>query len=182
MKCPRCQHENRSQARFCEDCAGPLKGVNPVTQSHSDDLKAEVENLRQALTESLEEQTATSEVLKVISRSTFHLQPVLSTVVKNAARVCGATDSHICLFEVDRLRIVASHGEHRPSSVSVGTEISAIAASVAGRAVCERRSLHIHDLEVLPETEYPEMRAWKRSAVSERARSTMPAWTAAASC
>ncbi len=50
MKCSRCQHENRPQARFCEQCAGPLKGVSPVTRSHVDDLMAEVEGLRQALT------------------------------------------------------------------------------------------------------------------------------------
>jgi hypothetical protein len=42
MQCPRCQHENRLQARFCEECAGPLTGASPVTRSHADDLKAEV--------------------------------------------------------------------------------------------------------------------------------------------
>ena len=53
MQCPRCQHENRPQARFCDDCAGPLKGASLVTRSHADDLKAEVEGLRQTLTEAL---------------------------------------------------------------------------------------------------------------------------------
>jgi hypothetical protein len=102
MKCPRCQQQNPPQAKFCLECAGPLKGASPVTRSHAD-LKAEVESLRQALTESLEQQTATSEVLKIISRSTFDLQPVLGTVAKNAGRVCGATDSHVCLLESERL-------------------------------------------------------------------------------
>ena len=52
MHCPRCQHENRPQAKFCEECAGPFKGASPTTRSYAD-LKSEVESLRQALTEAL---------------------------------------------------------------------------------------------------------------------------------
>ena len=62
MHCPRCQHENRPQARFCEECASPFKEASPTTQSYAD-LKTEVESLRRALTESVEQQPATSEIL-----------------------------------------------------------------------------------------------------------------------
>jgi hypothetical protein len=55
MHCPRCQHENRPQAKFCEECAGPLTAASPTAQSDAD-LQGEVENLRRALSEALERQ------------------------------------------------------------------------------------------------------------------------------
>ena len=64
-----------------------------------------IENVRlfQELKESLEQQTATSEILGVIASSPTDIQPVLDTVAKNSARVCGATDSAI-FMQVDSAR------------------------------------------------------------------------------
>ena len=59
MHCPRCQHENRPQAKFCEECASPFTEASSTTRSDADP-KGEVESLRRALTEALEQQTATA--------------------------------------------------------------------------------------------------------------------------
>jgi GAF domain-containing protein len=110
------------------------------------------------LTEALEQQTATAEILRVISSSPTHLQPVMDTVAENAARVCGAADSSIFRLEGGALRLVARYGA-LPTSLDVGDIISATPATVTGRSVSERRTIHVEDLWALPETEFPESRA-----------------------
>jgi GAF domain-containing protein len=92
-----------------------------------------------------------SEVLKVISRSTFDLQPVLETLIENATRLCGATRGHVFRFDGESLRFAASYGaisefvdwfERNPVLLGPG--------SVAGRAASERRTVHVHDVLVEP--------------------------------
>ena len=68
MKCPQCQHENRPQARFCEQCGSLFAGIIPTVWSDAGP-KSEVESLRQALAEALEQQAATAEILCVIASS-----------------------------------------------------------------------------------------------------------------
>ena len=79
-------------------------------------LFQELQARNRDLTEALEQQTATSEILSVIASSPTDIQPVLNVVAENAVRVCGAEDASIRLVEGDVLRLVAHHGPIPPGA------------------------------------------------------------------
>src|SRR5262249_694313 len=74
-------------------------------------LLQELQNPNRDLTESLEQQTATSEVLRVIASSPTELQPVLDTVIANAVTLAGAKQGHVRHYDGEFLRVVAHHNE-----------------------------------------------------------------------
>src|SRR6185369_10158622 len=87
-----------------------------LLETFADQAVTAIENVRlfQELTESLEQQTATSEILGVIAGSPTDIQPVLDTIAKNAAGVCGSYDALIRLVEEDKLRLAAHYGLVEP--------------------------------------------------------------------
>src|SRR6516165_5427964 len=113
-----------------------------------------IENTRllRELRDSLQQQTATADVLKVISRSTFDLQAVFDTLIEAAARLCRADKANITRIAGGRIEYVAVHG-FPPGFLeymrSLGLKVDR--GSVTGRAALEGRIIHVHDVLADPE-------------------------------
>ena len=104
------------------------------------------------LTEALEQQTATGEVLRAISAFPSDLQPVLDEVVKSGARFCGADDASILRVVGGDLRVEAHWG---PVGGVIGLLVPVVRGTVGGRSVLERRPIHVTDLQAEGD-EFPE--------------------------
>jgi PAS domain S-box-containing protein len=147
-----------------------------LVQTFADQAVIAIENVRlfnelaarnRELTEALEQQTATGEILRAISGSPTDVQPVLDTVVRAAARFCGATDVAILRLDGHTLRGAAGVGPFpeliaRQVGGFTALEVPVTRGSVTGRAVVERRTVHVHDLAAEPEDEFPEGRELQR--------------------
>jgi GAF domain-containing protein len=150
MQCPRCQRHNRPGAQFCDECGTPVAGRRYA------DVTDEIEALRRSLTEAREQQTATSEILKVISSSPTDLQPVLDAVAESAARLCESSDAQIFRIHEGALHRVAFYGV-----VPVPDLVEALVQPITrgratGRAVIDRRTIHVHDMAAEIEGEFPD--------------------------
>src|SRR5262249_23355415 len=149
------------------------KAVRPFTdkqielvETFADQAVIAMENVRlfeaeqartRELSESLEQQTATSEILGVIAASPTNIQPVLQAVAESACRLCEAYDLVIFLCEGERLRLRTHHG---PIPVDVvGLPIGR--GWVTWRALVDREPVHVHDLQAAAD-EFPDGSAYAR--------------------
>src|SRR5262249_48598423 len=158
----------RLQGEFIGSLIARRAEVRPFTpaqikllETFADQAVIAIENVRlfNELKESLEQQTATSQILGVIASSPTDLQPVLDTIATSAAQVRSADDAEIRLVQDDGLRLAAHHG-----SIPLETPLLAISRdSAVGRAVVDRDVVHIEDLLAVAGREVPE-----RIAVTER--------------
>jgi len=122
-----------------------------------------IENTRllSELRESLQQQTATADVLKVISRSTFDLQTVLQTLVESAARLCDADKANITRQQGGVFFRAEAYGFSQEFIDYVRTvPIEPERGSAFGRALLERRVIHIPDVEPTRSTLSPRRRDW----------------------
>src|SRR5262249_12456468 len=129
-----------------------------LLETFTDQPVIALENVRlfQELKDSLEQQTATSEILGVIASSPTDVQPVLDVVAENAARLCEADDAVVFRINDDVLQPVAIYGPVPavPNPINRG--------STTGRAVIDRRTVHIPDLAAESEQEFPVSKIYYR--------------------
>ena len=140
-----------------------------LVQTFASQVGIAIDNVRlfKETKEALEQQTATSEILRAISSSPTEIQPVLDAVVHAAARFCGAPDVLLLRLDGEALRGAAGVGPFaeiiKLREGSIGTvKIPLNRGSVAGRAAVECRSIHVHDLAAESEDEYPVGRELQR--------------------
>jgi len=147
--------------------------VRPFTDKHielvttfADQAVIAIENVRlfeevqartQDLLESLKHQTATADVLKIISRSSVDLETVLDTLVETAGRLCRADRAHMFRRRDNMYHLVATRGGSQEGTEFLRSHpLTPDRGTVTGRAALERRAVHIPDVLLDPEYTYRE--------------------------
>ena len=131
------------------------------------DARSAREDLGTHLSEPREQVAAISEILRAISRSRSDLVPVLDTLVRAAARLCSAPDVRLLRVDGSVLRGAAGVGQfadvvrHHVGALS-SLELPLNRTSVSGRAGCDRRTVHVHDLAAESEDEFSTGRELQR--------------------
>src|SRR5262249_35812901 len=132
------------------------KKLDARTRELAEARKTQLAEAREHLSEALEQQSATSEVLKVISRSAFDLQLVLDTLVESAVRLCAA--DHAWLFQRDGefFHWVTSFGQTTDVRAQLrdyfkSRKVPLDRGSITGRTAMEARAVHVPDVLADPE-------------------------------
>lgn len=130
-------------------------GATRRGSSSTANQQTEVAQLNRDLAEARQQQTATADVLRIISASPSDLRPVFDALAENAARLCHGFDVYIQLREGDMVRYVAHCGDVIPGAPVVGDTRPLTPGLVIGRAILESKLVHLLDLQAEAE-EFPE--------------------------
>ncbi len=139
--------------RSAKPAKGKVEANLPAARKSRKSEGSTVHDLEKRLAEALkreaeaqEQQTATAEILRVISQSPSDVQPVFEAIARSAARLCDAIDASIHRLDGARLRVVAHHGPIPLLQTVLDEGWLLDAGSVTGRAILERRRIHVEDL------------------------------------
>jgi GAF domain-containing protein len=116
-------------------------------------LFTEVETRNRELTETLEQQTATGEILRVISSSPTDVQPVFDSIAQSARRLCEGTVCQVFQYDGEILHFVAGHGQTAEAREAVRRAFSKPPdrGSAAGRSIIDAAIVHIPDIDADPD-------------------------------
>jgi signal transduction histidine kinase len=155
MERPRCQHGNPPGQKFCGECGDPLRRPLGSAQPAYADVQ-------QALTEALDQQTATAEILRAISQAQMDAQPVFEVIADSVMRLFGAWSALVFGYDGDFLRLTAARGGLPGSTDSILARIGApyrpTDDSPALRTVRTRTVQHIVNVEALDPSWNPRFR------------------------
>src|SRR5262245_1270146 len=148
MTCPRCQQDNPSRAKFCLECGTPVD-VRLSIQEPNADLKSEMDDLHRSLREAIDQQTATSEILQVMSSSPTDVQPVFDTIVRSATQLCRAAMASVSLSDGRMLYLPANYGSLPDAMAEVRARFPRPLdrETVTGRAILTRSVVHVPDVQ-----------------------------------
>jgi GAF domain-containing protein len=165
------RRRSRASSKVATARSRKAKVVKTLRDSSSSiaSQETEVARLNRELDEAREQQAATADVLKAISRSTFDLKAVLDTLVQSAAAVCQALNATIYLRDEDVALIGAHFGPL--GGLPIGTRHALNTSWVSGHAILEARTVHVADLS--KSDEYPEGKELARR-FGHRATLTVP--------
>jgi len=133
---------------FADQAVIAIENVRLFTQLQ--EKNAALTQAHGQVSEALEQQKATSEILRVIASSPTDVQPVFDAIASSAARLCRTYDVFIRRLDEDGLRLVAHHGP-----IAAAVLVPADPGIVSGRAVRERRTVHVVDVQAAAD-EFPE--------------------------
>ncbi|HET9158396.1 MAG TPA: cache domain-containing protein, partial [Myxococcaceae bacterium] len=137
-------------------------------------LEQKVEERTRELSKSLEQQTATSEILRVISSSPTDAQPVFDVIVESAIRLCGARYGRLYRYDGEIIHLVASHGLSQSGLGQVQQVFPRPAAddTIAGRAIVTREPVYIRD--IARDESVPPLSRQMIEALNTRSQVTIP--------